>query len=138
MPQFAPQRREFRQLLWRGEPLKGRRILLWGVQGAGDTIQFVRYAPLVRAAGGEVILEVLPHLERLMSWMDGGFPVVNALTSGVEFDLHCPLMSLPERFGTDLDSIHSACSLCDSEGCTPRWRGDEDRGGMGDESQLFE
>jgi hypothetical protein len=103
--QFAPQRREFSQPLWRGEPPAGRRILLWGEQGAGDGIQFVRYAPLVRAAGGEVILEVLPHLERLTGWMEGGYPVVNALTTGVEFDVHCPLMSLPERFGTESDSV---------------------------------
>jgi hypothetical protein len=105
LAQFAPQRREFPQPLWRGEPLAGRRILLWGEQGAGDGIQFARYAPLVRAAGGEPILDVLPHLERLMSWMEGGYRVVNALTTGVDFDVHCPLMSLPARFGTELDSI---------------------------------
>src|SRR5579884_2532396 len=65
LPQFAPQRRPFEQPLWGGEPLAGKRILLWGEQGAGDIIQFARYAPLVRQAGGDVILEVLPHLERL-------------------------------------------------------------------------
>jgi hypothetical protein len=107
LPQFAPQRREFPQPLWRGEPLSGRRILLWGEQGAGDGIQFARYAPLVRDAGGEPTLEVLPHLERLIAWIDGGYRVVNALTAGVEFDVHCPMMSLPERFRTELDSIPS-------------------------------
>jgi tetratricopeptide (TPR) repeat protein len=105
LAQFAPQKREFSQPLWRGEPLAGKRILLWGEQGAGDGIQFVRYAPLVRNAGGEAILEMLPHLERLTGWMEGRFRVVNALTKGVEFDVHCPLMSLPQRFGTQLDSI---------------------------------
>jgi tetratricopeptide (TPR) repeat protein len=44
--QFAAQRRAFSQPLWRGEPLEGRRILIWGEQGAGDAIQFVRYAAL--------------------------------------------------------------------------------------------
>ena len=105
LPQFAPQRRDFPQPLWRGEPLDGRRILIWGEQGAGDGIQFIRYAPLVRQAGGDPTLEVLPHLERLISWMDGSYRVVNALSTGVEFDVHCPLMSLPERFRTELDSI---------------------------------
>jgi hypothetical protein len=37
--------------------------------------------------------------------MEGGYPVVNALTSGVQFEVQCPLMSLPRRFGTELDSI---------------------------------
>ena len=116
--QFAPQRRQFPQPLWRGEPLSsgsgidgsgssigGRRVLIYGEQGAGDAIQFVRYAPLVRNAGGKMTLEVLPHLERLMSWLEGGYPVVNALSAGVEFDVQCSLMSLPQRFGTELDSI---------------------------------
>jgi tetratricopeptide (TPR) repeat protein len=103
--QFAAQLRGFSQPMWRGEPLAGRRILLWGEQGAGDGIQFARYAPLVQSAGGEATLEVLPHLERLMSWMDGGYRVVNALATGVEFEVHCPTMSLPERLGTELASI---------------------------------
>jgi len=103
--QFREQRREFSQPLWNGEPLHGRRILIYGEQGVGDAIQFVRYAPLARAAGADVIIEVLPHMERLVGWMDGGYRVVNALTTGVVFDVHCPLMSLPRRFGTELDSI---------------------------------
>jgi hypothetical protein len=125
--QFAPQRREFSQALWRGELLssgssiEGRRILIYGEQGAGDAIQFVRYAPLVRNAGGEVILEVLPHLERLMSWLDGGYPVVNALTAGVEFDVQCPMMSLPQRFGTELDSIPPPAHFSIPAGPRAKW-----------------
>jgi hypothetical protein len=107
--------------LWGGEPLAGRRILLWGEQGAGDGIQFVRYAPLVRNAGGDVTLEVLPHLERLMGWMEGGYPVVNALTTGVEFDVQCPLMSLPERFGTSLESIPSAARFLVPAASRTKW-----------------
>jgi tetratricopeptide (TPR) repeat protein len=103
--QFREQRREFSQPLWNGEPLQGRRILIYGEQGVGDAIQFVRYAPLVRAAGGAVIIEVLPHMERLVSWMDGEYRAVNALTAGVQFDVQCPLMSLPRRFRTELDYI---------------------------------
>jgi len=105
VPQFREQRRELPQPLWQGEPLNGRRILIYGEQGAGDAIQFVRYAPLVRAAAGEVTIEVLPHLGRLLTWMDGGYPIVNALSADVGFDLQCPLMCLPQRFGTDLDSV---------------------------------
>lgn len=119
--QFAPQRREFAQPLWRGEALAGRRILIWGEQGAGDGIQFARYAPLVRAAGGDVILEVLPHLERLMSWMEGGYPVVNALSSGVEFDVQCPLMSLPHRFATELGSIPPTARFAIPDGLRAGW-----------------
>lgn len=119
--QFVPQRRDFPRPLWRGEPIAGRRILLWGEQGAGDGIQFVRYAPLVRNAGGEPVLEVLPHLERLVSWMAGPYSVVNALTAGVEFDLHCPLMSLPERFRTGLNSIPPPARFSIPPGLREKW-----------------
>jgi tetratricopeptide (TPR) repeat protein len=121
VPQFAPQRRQFSQPLWRGEPLDGRRILIWGEQGAGDGIQFVRYAPLVRNAGGAVILEVLPHLERFMSWIDGGYPVVNALSTGVEFDIHCPMMSLPQRFGTELPSLPPPARFAIPDAVRAKW-----------------
>lgn len=119
--QFAPQRRQFTQPLWRGEPLNGRRILLYGEQGAGDGIQFARYAPRVRNAGGGVILEVLPHLERLMSWLEGGYPIVNALSTGVQFDVQCPLMSLPQRFGTELDSIPAPARFAIPDAARAKW-----------------
>jgi tetratricopeptide (TPR) repeat protein len=142
VPQFAGQRREFPQPLWNGEPLNGRRILIYGEQGAGDAIQFVRYAPLVRDAGGEVIIEVLPHLERLLGWMDGGYRVVNALSPhlerlqswmdgeywlvdalpvGGQFDVQCPLMGLPRRFGTGLDSIPAPAAFSIPPALTAKW-----------------
>ena len=62
-PKVAP--RSFAQPIWRGEPLHGARILLHHEQGMGDTLQFMRYAPLVHAAGGVVILDVKPPVVRL-------------------------------------------------------------------------
>jgi hypothetical protein len=99
--QFQEQHYKFSQPVWRGEPLEGRRILLYGEQGAGDTVQFVRYASLVRMAGADVTIYALAELGRLMSWMDGGYRV----NQGIEFDFVCPLMSLPQRFGSGLNSI---------------------------------
>jgi tetratricopeptide (TPR) repeat protein len=122
VPQFAAQRRDFAQPLWRGEPLAGRRILIHGEQGAGDAIQFVRYAPLLRAAGADVILQVLPHLERLLSWMEGQYPMVNSLPADVPFDLHCPLMSLPHRFATEVDSIPAPAGFLVPAEMQSKWR----------------
>uniref|UniRef100_A0ACD5GTH0 Tetratricopeptide repeat protein n=1 Tax=Desertifilum tharense IPPAS B-1220 TaxID=1781255 RepID=A0ACD5GTH0_9CYAN len=45
---------------WDGTPLNGRTILLFAEQGLGDTLQFIRYAPRVKAQGGQVILECQP------------------------------------------------------------------------------
>ena len=43
---------EFAAPQWMGEPLHGARILLHAEQGLGDTLQFLRYLPMVQAAGG--------------------------------------------------------------------------------------
>ena len=95
--------------MWRGEALRpGTRVLLHAEQGSGDTIQFVRYAPLLAARhGAVVILEVLGALESLCQCLDG-ITVVGRGESLPPFDLHCPLLSLPLAFKTRLDSIPAA------------------------------
>lgn len=97
--------RSFPEPLWQGQPLRGARILLHAEQGLGDAIQFLRYVPLVQAAGGKVILTVPRALQRLAVQI----PAVEDLKVTGEalpqFDLHCPLMSLPLAFRTTLESI---------------------------------
>ena len=101
--------RIFTQPRWRGEALEGRRVLLHAEQGLGDTIQFCRYATLVAARGGRAILQVQAPVERLM----GSLPVVRAGLAETarlggetpEFDLECPLMSLPAVFETTAETV---------------------------------
>jgi len=96
--------RSFKQPRWDGEPLDGRRVLLHAEQGLGDTIQFCRYATLVAARGGVPVLQVQPPAERLMRSLG----VVRAELAETallgaeppEFDLECPLLSLPAVFVT--------------------------------------
>jgi tetratricopeptide (TPR) repeat protein len=103
---LGSQRRTFAQPLWLGgEPLRGRTILLHAEQGFGDTIQFVRYVPLVARLGARVILEVQPPLEHLLSSIGGIFRIASKGTPLPEFDVHCPLLSLPLAFGTELETI---------------------------------
>lgn len=83
---------------WRGEPLEGRRILLWPEQGLGDTLQFVRYARLLASRGAQVIVEAQAPLVRLLA---ASLPAtVVAPGTAVEADFHCPLLSLPHRLGS--------------------------------------
>lgn len=90
---------------WQGEPLNGATILLHAEQGHGDTLHFVRYAPLVAAQGGRVVLAVQPALKRLVAGMPG-VAAVHALTDAFpKPEFHCPLMSLPRLLGTDLGTI---------------------------------
>ena len=104
-PHFLRHPRKFAQPLWKGEAVDRARILLHAEQGLGDTLQFVRYAPLVAARGGDVILEVQPRLHRLLARTPGTGRVLCRGESLPEFDRHCPLMSLPLAFATELHSI---------------------------------
>lgn len=100
--------REFRQPQWKGEPIHGRTILLHAEQGQGDAIQFARYAPLVAARGARVVLELHPGLGNLFRGLQGVSRLIEHGVPLPDFDLHCPLLSLPLAFGTDLDSIPAA------------------------------
>lgn len=102
---FAEHRRKFSSPLWTGQPLNGRTILLHAEQGFGDTIQFVRYAPLVAERGARVVLEVQPELVRLMARVPGVDHVLARGDKLMSFDFHCPLMSLPLAFKTVPASI---------------------------------
>lgn len=95
--QMQGQQRHFTQPLWLGDfPLEGKTILLHAEQGFGDTLQFVRYVPLVAAMGARVILEVQPALVKLLANVPGAVEVISTQRSvPPSFDVHCPLMSLP-------------------------------------------
>jgi len=90
---------------WRGEDIAGRTILLHAEQGLGDTLQFVRYAPLVAARGAWVVLEVQASLVRLMGTLPGVAQVVARGDALPAFDVHCPLLSLPRAFRTRLGNV---------------------------------
>lgn len=100
--------RAFPQPRWDGSPLNGQTILLHAEQGFGDTIQFVRYVPLVVQRGGRVIVECqVPALKRLLLSLEGVAEVVVAGDLLPSFDCHLPLMSLPLVFGTTLETVPS-------------------------------
>ncbi len=94
----------FAQPRWNGEKLDGRRILIYAEQGLGDAIQFVRFIPEVKKAGGHVILAVHPPLVKLFT----GLPDVEVVPLDAKlppFDVHCPLLTLPRIFATSIDTI---------------------------------
>ncbi len=102
--QLAGHRTDFPQPVWDGAGLSGRRVLLQAEQGAGDTLQFARYADFVRARGGRVVLRVAQPLVRLMRWL-ADCEVSASQAELPDFDVHCPMLSLPRLAETDRDSI---------------------------------
>jgi hypothetical protein len=103
--------------------VRGKTVLLYHEQGLGDTIQFCRYAKLLKARGARVVLEVQPTLVALIKTLDAEIEVVPAATPLPPFDLHSPLMSLPMVFETGLESIPAEPSyLKSSPGKVEFWK----------------
>lgn len=104
-PELAGRAQRFVQPVWDGAALDGRCILLDAEQGFGDSIQFVRYAPMVAARGGKVIVECPPELKRLLETAPGIDQVATRGEPLPAFDLHCAQLSLPARCGTRGDNV---------------------------------
>jgi hypothetical protein len=99
-------KRNFSQPLWLGaDAIAGKTILLHAEQGLGDTIQFAHYAPLVAARGARVVLEVQRPLRELMRSLSDTVQIVAVGEPLPDFDLQCPLLSLPLAFKTRLETI---------------------------------
>ncbi|MGN6570501.1 MAG: tetratricopeptide repeat protein [Pseudolabrys sp.] len=97
--------RGFAQPQWQGGDIAGKTILLHAEQGFGDSIQMLRYLPLVKARGARVLLELPDSLMPLLGAHAEGVTVFNKGTPLPAFDVHCPLMSLPLAFGTRIDTV---------------------------------
>ena len=108
--QMAGYARGFREPLWLGDaPIAGKTILLHADQGYGDSLQMARYAPIVEALGAAVILEVAPHLVRLMTALSPAVRVIGRESGALPpFELQTPLGSLPLAFRTTLDNVPAA------------------------------
>jgi Flp pilus assembly protein TadD len=90
---------------WQGDPPAGKTILVHDEGGFGDTLQFVRYVPMLCALGARVILQVQPPLLRLIRRSMPGAEVMPRGAPLPAFDLHCPMLSLPHCFRTTLQTV---------------------------------
>jgi tetratricopeptide (TPR) repeat protein len=90
---------------WDGRTLNGKSILLHAEQGIGDTIQFIRYAALVKQRDGRVLVECQPELARLLAGCEGIDALIEAGAPLPDFDCHAAIPSLPGIFNTRPDSI---------------------------------
>ena len=91
--------------LWDGSPLEGRTILLQAEQGLGDTLHYVRYAELVQARGGRVVLECPPRLVELLRTVPGVERVISYYDPLPPCEVYAPVASLPGIFRTSLTTI---------------------------------
>lgn len=118
---FPSPKRSFTQPQWDGRAIAGNSIFVHAEQGFGDTIQFLRYVPLLAERGAFITLEVHPELMRLAAGVAG---VAKLIARGEEIpdcDWHCPMMSLPMAFATELRTIPAAIPYLFTDLPAPRW-----------------
>jgi tetratricopeptide (TPR) repeat protein len=102
-PKTPPRR--LPQPVWDGATLAGKALLIHPEQGLGDTLQFIRYAPLVQRQGATVLVECPGFLHPLLSRCPGIDRLVAEGQPLPPFDCHAPLLSLPHLVGTTLATI---------------------------------
>jgi hypothetical protein len=90
---------------WRGESLAGKTILLHGEQGYGDSLQFVRYVPMLAAQGARIKLQVPQPLVRLFATVAGVAAVLGSDEPTPDADFRAGLMDVPGVVGTRRESI---------------------------------
>jgi hypothetical protein len=117
--------------LWQGEPLSGKTLFVWGEQGFGDALQFARYVPIiaerVKRQRGRLryccFRPLLGLFRRSFAHCIDEEILAHDFATTPAFDLHCPLMSLPLRLGTTLETLPGrAPYLTLDDAKVARWR----------------
>ena len=85
--------------------LAGRTVLVVQEEGLGDTLQFLRYLPLLARRGARVIAAVPPALTRLLRTVPGIDAVPDGDAPVPNYDFHCSFNALPRAFETTLETI---------------------------------
>lgn len=98
--------RDFAAELWLGDKdISNKLVLLHHEQGLGDTIQMLRYVPLIKELGATPILLVPNSIRTIAGTVLQDLKVIGEGNEIPNIDYQCPLMSLPFAFKTDLSTI---------------------------------
>lgn len=93
--------------IWDGSRLEGKTILLQAEQGLGDTLQFVRFVPLVKEFGGRVVLQCQTALIPLLQNC-GADAIIGEHSLLPHFDCRATLLTLPAIWDTTLETVPAA------------------------------
>ena len=94
---------------WDGGPLRGRTLLLFGEQGYGDSLQFIRFVAKVVPKDGKVLLSVPARLARLFGQIEGIDVVIPHDQPLPAYDCRVSLMSLARLAQCGLEDIPAEC-----------------------------
>lgn len=93
---------------WDGTPVDGRDVLLRCLHGLGDTLQFVRYAQLLRNKVHSLTIEAQPSLKTLLSQAQIADRVITWGEPEPFWNQQIEIIELPRVFRTTLKSIPNA------------------------------
>jgi tetratricopeptide (TPR) repeat protein len=103
------------------DSLHGTTVLALHEDGYGDTLQFLRYLPMLAARGARVLACVPPALGRLMAMVPGVNEVFTDLRDLPAHDFLCPVFSLPRVFGTTVHTIPPVPKLALDPALLRKW-----------------
>ncbi len=110
---------------WMGQPLAGRTLLLLGEEGFGDTLQFIRYARVLKQRGARIVLAAQTALGRLLA-SHPDLDELYLLGSGKELphcDFYLPLLSVPCALLAETSAIPCDVPYLSADpGLVEKWR----------------
>lgn len=105
------------------QDIVGKIVLVYYEQGFGDSIQFVRFAKVLKDKGATVILITKPQLYELFKYNFSDLTVLNADEQIPPYHYHVALMDLPKCFNTTIDTIPYPTAYLDvDEGLKQSWK----------------
>lgn len=109
--------KKYEKPLWLGDfSIQDKTILIHYEQGLGDTILFSRYLNQVVEQGARVLFAPQKPLSKLMKTLNDKIEIVDREDQNLQFDCHCPLLSLPLVFKASLNNIPNTVPYLFTEG----------------------
>ncbi|MEW4490422.1 hypothetical protein AB1L42_20215 [Thalassoglobus sp. JC818] len=105
---------------WKGEPLEGKHLLVTSEGGFGDQIWAARFLPHVQRLGGKISLQTPKALKNLFEELEGIDNLVDLDTPHEDFDLFCPILSLPVCLNVSDPAMYQPARLAVSRNLNPR------------------
>lgn len=90
---------------WQGQPLDGKTLLVRREQGAGDSLQFLRFVPALVERGAKVLLDIQPELADLARSVSSDIALLQRGSNMSSVDYYVNLMSLPRWLEIDLHDL---------------------------------
>ncbi len=93
---------------YNGEDLHGKSILVYSEHGLGDTLQFIRYIPILKQKWCTIIFEIQKELKPLLFYSNGYYkPIVKGEYNIIDIrvDFYISLLKLPKLFCTNIANI---------------------------------